>query len=283
MSTFLDDLERELLAAHPRRRSARRRATAGRIAATAPLVLVVLLTLAGAGAFLLSVGGEDAARPGATSPEPPPPAGFAADLPMQGVAVLNGTAEAGLGRKVADLLGTGGSARPRDTVENAPPPTVRRTRVEYADGHREAARRVAFRLRAIARPIDADLRAIAGDAAIVVVVGEDLRRVRSGTLRSPTEGGRARGIAGIVERDGNAVVSVDAAPSPGSVYAIWMLTERGSATLVGFAAEPLRPQRRLHGTREMRIPSGVRKIIVTRETNPQPRRPARPVLEATLR
>lgn len=283
MSTFLDDLERELLAAHPRRRSARRRATAGRIAATAPVVLVVLLTLAGAGAFLLSVRGEDAARPVATSPEPPP-AAFAADLPAEGVAVLNGTTVAGLGGKVSDLIGAGGPNRPRDEVGNAPTGEVTRTRVAFAEGHREAARRVAFRLGGIARPLDAKLRAAAPEgAALVVVVGRDLLRVRSGTLRPPGEGGVARGNAGIVERSGPDVVSVDAFVTPAPNYAIWLLTERGDATLVGFAADPVRAQRRLHGTREIRVPAGTRKLIVTREKNPQPRRPARALLEATLR
>ena len=284
MSTFLDDLERELLAAHPRRRAARRRATAGRALRAAPVALLLLV----AGAFVVTVGGEDASRPVSDTP---PREDFAPDLPEEPVAVLNGSTRTGLARMVADALGVAGPGRPRDELGNAPPPQVRRTLVEYAPGHEDVALRMGNRLGAVVRPITPGVRAATGDAAVAVVAGSEIRRVRSGTLRPPGERGAAHGSAAIVDRGRDSRVSVDAVVPAGGRYGVWIVlasrstdVRPGRALFVGFAEKS--GSARLRGVRRMspRVTETASSVVVSREpSDVVGRRPADPVLLARLR
>jgi LytR cell envelope-related transcriptional attenuator len=87
------------------------------------------------------------------------------------VAVLNGTAVAGLAAKVGDDVEANGYALGAVTNSETPAPE---SRVLFERGHEEEAQAVARDLGVDAvEPIDAEARAVAAGADVVVIAGED--------------------------------------------------------------------------------------------------------------
>jgi hypothetical protein len=87
------------------------------------------------------------------------------------VAVLNGTAVAGLAAKVGDDVEANGYALGAVTNSETP---ARRSRVMFERGHEEEAQAVARDLGVDeAEPIDAEASAVAAGADVVVIAGED--------------------------------------------------------------------------------------------------------------
>ncbi|WP_205697181.1 LytR C-terminal domain-containing protein [Conexibacter sp. SYSU D00693] len=184
MNDFLDDLERELRDAHPRRRAARRRAAVGAAVRRAPAVVGVLAAVALGVALTGVLGGdgedEGAGVPAATSTTPALTVpGGAVDVEdrtlLAGVrvAVLNETTTTGLARAVGERLEHHGADL--RTVTSGPNQTRQRTAVVFREGHREAAARVA-RVLGVDRvsPLRTTTAAIAGrDADVVVLAGAD--------------------------------------------------------------------------------------------------------------
>lgn len=201
MSDFLTDLERQLLAAHPRRRAARRRATAGRVLREAPVVLLVLAVLGGAVAFVAQVGSGDPGTAPATAPASPitsEPTFAATDPPLaaESLVVLNASGRPGRGQAVADVVAL---RRPVATVGTAPA-LLRRSVVAYTRGQGRAARRVANGLGLDLRLLRDGEPVAARRAGIVVLVGEDVLGAEVRTLRTP--GGTVTGKVGQVQRAG---------------------------------------------------------------------------------
>ena len=158
-------MERAALKPHPRWR--RFIATA-----TRPRVLVVLgivaLLLAIGGIFVsesLLQGGDDGSERTATAARVVP-----GDVT---VAVLNGTSEAGLADKVASDVGSNGYRLGTVGGTNGESP---QTIVMFADGERGPARKIARDLGIDAdrvESIDNETELLAGEADVVVIVGED--------------------------------------------------------------------------------------------------------------
>jgi hypothetical protein len=130
--------------------------------------------------------GESATNPGAMS-----------------VVVLNGTSTAGLAHHLASDLQQSGFAQAAASgaVPSGSHPT---TVVEYADGHRADARRVAKAL-AVARvqPMDQATASLASSAAVVVIAGADqAAQLGGGGTQSQGEpaAGGATGAGGAAEQ-----------------------------------------------------------------------------------
>lgn len=263
MSAFLSELERELRAAHPRRRAARRRASAARAVRAAPVAVVVLLVLAGATAFVLAVGREEA-RVGATSAPAPaeilaPPGDGAAGRRLT---VVNATSTPGLDARVARFLRPGD---PVARVTDGARAGVERTTVWYAPGSRGAAEEIALLVGVPARPLGPAVRVTAPGASVVVEVAEDITGVGS----TPLLDARGRQVPGrldfLLRRGRPAVVSLRAPREPGRSDGIWLLdtgaepraprflgyVPPGSRTLEAFFPVSLRRGARLVLSREV--------------------------------
>jgi hypothetical protein len=90
------------------------------------------------------------------------------------VAVLNGTLLPGLGRQVADQIEQKGFRI--GNVDNSPDSSQQRAEsvVQFAQGHRREATAVSRKLGIGQRePITAEVQALAGDATVVVITGQD--------------------------------------------------------------------------------------------------------------
>jgi hypothetical protein len=101
----------------------------------------------------------------------------AAPIPTRSivVAVLNGTTVPGLAAQIGDQVTNDGFSL--GTVSNATQQQRAASVAMYSPGHRREARTVARKLRIHGvGPVDANSRAIAGDATVVVIVGRDQTR-----------------------------------------------------------------------------------------------------------
>jgi hypothetical protein len=88
------------------------------------------------------------------------------------VAVLNGTSTTGVATQLADTVESAGFQR--GNVANATDQTAAESAVLYAEGAREAAREVGDELDiSQVEPADVSSATLAGDADVIVVVGED--------------------------------------------------------------------------------------------------------------
>jgi hypothetical protein len=183
MTDFFADLERQLVAATPRRVARIRRARARRGAA----VSIVLVALVAGGAGLASAvsGDHDASTSAGTAPTAPAltvPAtpGASPALKSFTTAVLNGTTTPGLGRAVANALQNAGAKI--GNVTNAPSQDRARTQVFYArrdciPAATQVARAIGLRGGLVLRPMTSAQRVIAGATAdVVVLVGSDQHR-----------------------------------------------------------------------------------------------------------
>ena len=89
------------------------------------------------------------------------------------VVVLNGTTTTGLAHHVSEELQQHGYAK-STALSGQPPGANQVTVVEYADGHRGDAQRVASALGVSqAQPIEGTVASMAGSASVVVIVGLD--------------------------------------------------------------------------------------------------------------
>jgi hypothetical protein len=88
------------------------------------------------------------------------------------VAVLNGTTVPGLAAALRDELAAAGFQK--GTINNFSDQQLAESVVQYAPGHQAEAKAVGHRLGISRRgPVTADGRALAGDAAVIVVAGAD--------------------------------------------------------------------------------------------------------------
>ncbi|HEX8121936.1 MAG TPA: LytR C-terminal domain-containing protein [Solirubrobacteraceae bacterium] len=234
MTDFLADLERELRAAHPRRGAARRRATAGRVLRAAPAALLLVAVLAGATAFVLSVGHDERRSSAPATPPPPqiqPPSPAPKDRRL---VVLNGTTVPGLGRAVADFLS---SRWGQATVTNAARQDVWRTIVRFAPGHANDGKALAHSIEAQPSPMDRETRALAPGADLVVVVGRDVRGARIAYLRAAATR-EVVGTVAILERNaGRSAFSIHAKLRRTDFDAVWLVSgpgERPRGRLLGY-------------------------------------------------
>jgi hypothetical protein len=226
MSSFLPDLERELRAAHPRRRAARRRAAAGRALRSAPLVLAIVVTLATAAAFVIAVGREgtrESAAPGRDAVQPPSattPDDPTGTLPRGSVAVLDGTRRPRIAALVADYLRAQTPVTLTDKTGGRPPTGP--TTVFYAPGFERKARGLAASLAAGTRALDARTRNAARAADLVVVLGADVRGAREFALmqRRPFE--RVGTVRVLDREDGPDVISLEASGLGPGRLGLWL-------------------------------------------------------------
>ncbi|MEA2149802.1 MAG: LytR cell envelope-related transcriptional attenuator [Solirubrobacteraceae bacterium] len=181
MTDFYAQLEEQLVSAGRRRRTQGRvsRAAAGRGWQLAGAVAAVAAIAA---AVVVAVSGQDATRVRAPAPAGAGPSTVTVTVParpsLRGilVEVFNGTPRTGLARTVADQLeradATVGAVGAGPRLDRA------RTSVRYRPGKRAQARRVAAVLGVsdVRRATAAD--GLAPAAAVRVLVGEDLRRIR---------------------------------------------------------------------------------------------------------
>ncbi len=183
MTDFFSDLERQLVAATPRRGRRLRRARQRRLAT---LSAILLALVAGGAGLAAAIGGSDAGTSAGSGPAAPTPAVTRAQtvpatsgaVPRRGsytVAVLNATAVSGLARGVANRLQN--TKFKIGNVTNAATQDRSATLVQYAPGHRAEADAVARVIdvggNAI-QPLSAGSKTIAGDqATVVVLVGSD--------------------------------------------------------------------------------------------------------------
>ena len=179
--------------ATPRRPPPRRPATPpaaaggqGRSAGTYALLVGLAVLILGGGAFFVSqLGGNDeptqpnqAAAPAAETPAATTSGGEQGgqqDVPAADttVMVLNATTTPGLAKRLADSLKQAGYPDPASET-NTRDQTLQRSTVFYGDGYRAQARRVAQRLGiANVAAVDAETRAVAPDADVVVLAGAD--------------------------------------------------------------------------------------------------------------
>lgn len=279
MSTFLSDLERELRDAHPRRRAARRRAAAARAVTHAPIALLVVAVLAGATAFVVSVGGESSRQATHEGPDRAmPPAGD--PLGAGSVAVLNATKRPGLAAEVADYLGDGiGIAH----VGNGPYASRGATTVAFAPGSSRKAQRIAERLGSVpTQPLDEPTRAAARGAEVVVEVGLDVHGAEVTPLLRVADR-VAVGRAAVLDRRGaHDVVSLSARMKRTGQAAVWLDDPHDDAPAghLGFVASDSR--RTLEVTFSAPRTRG-RRLIVSRERSAiVGMRPHDPVLVADL-
>ena len=289
MSGFLDELERELVAAHPRRRRARRRM----LAARASTAMAFLAIVGVAGLFVLSVGrestGGSASRPSSAEPGPapaglpstapaPPPEAMPA-VPPGSVAVLDGTTRPGLAEGVANFI------RPRYEVGFIGLSARReatRTVVFHEPEFRRAAELVAQALGASLTTMDATARDAARGAGIVVEIGRDIRGAESLMLHAPgsTE---PRGGLTTLRRADRTLVTMTPKLSPGRLYATWTRSATGRpAKFLGFLPE-VRAKRPVVVTFVIRTAARGRELFITRQRSPRrPRSPGPTVLTAGL-
>ena len=166
----------------PPRRGSAAAPREGRSAGTIALLAGIAVLIVGAGAFAASqlLGGSDqpqqpntSSQPATASPTPGTTPGATGKPPAQTVvAVLNGTTFNGLAGTIADQLGTAGYQRGA-TVTN-PDQTLQSSTVFYGTGARANARRIARRLNiADVRQVDAQTRALAPGADVIVLAGAD--------------------------------------------------------------------------------------------------------------
>ena len=160
-------------------------ARGSRSAGTVALLVGLAVLVLGGGAFAASqlLGGDEetpAPTNQATAPANQPPASDGgtpgAPTPEAGettVAVLNGTTQPGLAKRLADRLAGAGYEQP-SAETNTRDQAVAASTVFYGDGFRGQASRVARRLEITAvEPMDAETRAVAPSADVVVLVGAD--------------------------------------------------------------------------------------------------------------
>lgn len=224
MTDFLAELERELLAAHPKRRAARRKATAGRALRAAPVALIVTAVVGGAGTFVVSTANEHENRVAT----PPPKAGAPADPGRAWggeVAVLNTTTRAGIAGDVADFLLPDHEV---GTVTNASFRGHELSTVMYAPGHRDQAR-------SIARTLDAELRELMPEVAeegeggdVVVLVAKDVRRVGTRRLNGPDAAGS---VSALRLRDGHVALRVEGAGLRSGTYTMFLQSSRRTRSI----------------------------------------------------
>ena len=171
-------------AAPDARRPAAKPPCEGRSAGTIALLVGLAVLILGGGTFLVSqlVGGEEAPAPPNQSAPPPtqtsePGTADATPAPPAGetnVAVLNGTTFTGLAGQIADRVAQQGGYQRGITETNTRDQTLQSSTVYYADGFRGSARAVAKLLSIDAvEPLDAETRALAPDADVVVLAGAD--------------------------------------------------------------------------------------------------------------
>jgi len=156
-------MEREALLPHPRWRHFAARVTQPRALAVLGLVAVAI----GVGALFASgalLGGGNQVQP----PTPKPGAIAPGDI---SVAVLNGTSTPGLAGRVGDDVTSSGFKL--DTVTNSRK-SFQQTVVMFGPGEEPAANKVAHVLGVTpVQPIDAETRALAPSADVVVIAGAD--------------------------------------------------------------------------------------------------------------
>ncbi len=203
MSDFLTDLEAQLVGAHPRRKAARRRATAGRVLREAPLALLLVLVLGGAVAFVTQVGSGDPGTVPADGTAPAPAAGSEPTftvtdppLPAGGLVVLNASDRPGVARSFASVVAL---RRAVAAVGTAPEP-VGRSVVAYRSGEGARARTVANGLGLDIRLLGDEESVAARRAGVAVLVGQDVLAAEVRTLRTP--GGTITGRVGQIQRVG---------------------------------------------------------------------------------
>lgn len=214
MTSFLDDLERELRAAHPRRRRAARRAAIERGARRAPAAVATVAVLGGATAFVVSTGDDparhSAAQTGAGDPGDRVPAGT--------IAVMNGTRNAGMARAVSEFL------RPRHrtvvTADIDAAGTNAPTTVYFERGHESEARALAREAGFAWARMTERVRDVAGGAQLAVEVREDVTGGRTVALRDPA--GRRRGTLTTLTTGGATRIEIQARVDDLRFLAVWL-------------------------------------------------------------
>ena len=290
MSGFLDELERELLAAHPRRRRARARAAAGRAAGALALVAIVAV----AALFVVSVGregpGGGTASPApsdAPGPAPAPLPSTASTTPAEpmpslapgSIAVLNGTPRPELGVGVANFI------RPRYDVGYVGEGARRegtRTVVFYAPGFKRAAELVAQDLGASLTTMDATARNTGRGADVVVEVGRDIRAAGAATLHAPRDTAPRGDLLTLRYADRTAVTMTPELSS-GRRYAAWATRSGARPRFLGFLPEVRSGRKTVVTFAIRRRAVRDRRLIVTRQrTARRPRSPGPTLLTADL-
>lgn len=287
MSGFLDELERELLAAHPRRRRARTRAFAGRAAGMSALLAIIGV----AGAFVLSVGREQHSGGTASPPPaqpapapqplpstaPPSPTEPLPALPPGSIAVLSGTERAGVAAGVATAIraryevGYIGKSVRRDGT---------RTVVFHAPNFKRAAELVAQDLGASLTTMDATARDAGRGAHIVVEVGRDVLGAAAGALHRPGDGA-AMGEISALRYAGRTVVTLTPQLERGR-HAVWATRTAAAPKFLGFLPQA-RPARRVAVTFAIDHATHARGILITRQrSSRRPRTPGAGVLVANI-
>ncbi len=138
--------------------------------------LAGLLVLGGPAAYgitrLTGDGASDSVKADRGSPKRPKRKAAAIDPGSVTVAVLNATAVPGLAASLRDRLVAAGFAK--GTIDDYSDQQLAASVVQYAPGRQAEAKAVGGRL-AISRrePVSADTRALAPDAAVIVVAGAD--------------------------------------------------------------------------------------------------------------
>jgi hypothetical protein len=136
------------------------------------VVLAGLLVLGGVAAYAVTqlTGGGDASGNGV--PHKPKPNGPAVKPGNVTVAVLNGTTVPGLAAALRDQIAAAGFKR--GTIDVFSDQQLAQSVVQYAPGHQAEAKAVS-RIVGIGQraPATADSRALAGDAAVIVIAGAD--------------------------------------------------------------------------------------------------------------
>ncbi|HEX8207916.1 MAG TPA: LytR C-terminal domain-containing protein, partial [Solirubrobacteraceae bacterium] len=232
--------------------------------------------------FVVSVGGEETKSPATQEPAPPPLGEESARdaLQKRAVGVLNATTVPGLGGAVRDFLGADRVAY----VGNSPSVGIRETFVAHAFRHKREAQRVAELLGwPPVRGMTRDVRQAAGGAAVVVVVGSDIRGSKIVPLRD-LDTNRRVGTVSVLDRAGrDDLVALEARTEGDGYPGVW-LAEPGATTsgrFLGFAQPPGRD-----GTIEVRFPAPDaidRRLLVSRERGAEVgSKPREPLLVADL-
>ena len=276
MSTFLDDLERELLAAHPRRGAARRRVAAGRALRAAPIALL----LVGAATFVFAVGNDSASGPATKAPPAPAPEPVFTErdptLPEKALAVLNGSGRPGLGHDVDSFLAA--LDRRADALGRFAGGVHPSTRVHYSPERREQGRRLAARLGVPAVSLQAGVRNASRAADFVLELGTDVHSAGLEPFYS-VSGRRTPGVAGVLRLADSEVVAIRAGPLPAKgFYAVWFTGGGEKPVLLGFAPPPKRGV--LEAADRTEASSVGRQIVVSVERTENPKAPTRTVLVA---
>jgi hypothetical protein len=270
MTNFLDELERELHDAHPRRKRAARRAAIESSARKAPAAIATVAVLGGATAFVVSTGGDDrATHSGAATTK----TSTAGDY----IAVLNATGRRGADRPVREFIAPrhGRVVDDEYLAESAPSTTV-----YYARGRRSAGRALAKELDVRFAPMTATKPSAVTGTPLAIEVGRDVTGGRTVPLKDAA--GRQQGTLTTVDRNGRRFIEIQTGVRHDKFDAVWL---RGAdrAKLLGFVATPVKRKDDTLVVTELPEGDLWPELVLSRESSAKPGdRPAKVLLTAPL-